>query len=72
MSMPAAASGALDIGQPGQCRGGVGVAGQQPDRGAGFAFGVVLPQPAACTGQIPGSAFGGLGGVDVVVDRPIA
>ena len=62
--------GALGVGQTDQRRDGAGVAGQQPHRGAGFAFGVVLPQPAARPRQIPGSVLGGLGGVDVVVDRP--
>jgi hypothetical protein len=52
---------ALSIGQTDQPGNGVSVAGQQPNRGAGFAFGVVLPQPAADPCQIPGSVCGDFG-----------
>ena len=61
---------ALDVGQADQLGDGVGVSGQQPYRGSGFALGVVLPQPAARPREILGGVLGGLGGVDVVVDRP--
>ena len=39
--------GALAIGQADQLGDGVSVAYQEPYRGSGFAFGVVLPQTAA-------------------------
>jgi hypothetical protein len=38
-------AGSLDIGQADQRGDGVGATGEQPCRGAGFVFGVVLPQP---------------------------
>ena len=46
---------ALSVGQADQLGDGVGVAGQQPCRGTGLTFGVVLPQPAAGTRQILGA-----------------
>jgi hypothetical protein len=61
---------ALGVGQAHQRGDGVGVTGQQPCRGAGFVFGVVLPQPATRTGQVTAGGLGSPGGVDVVVDRP--
>ena len=63
-------AGALHITQPDQLRGRVGVAGAQPHRGAGVAFGVVLPQTAIGALGILGGLPGGAGGVVVVVDRP--
>ncbi len=56
--------------KPDQGGGYVGVACEQPCWGAGFAFGVVLPQAATCARSVPRGVFGGLGGVNVVVDRP--
>jgi hypothetical protein len=47
-------AGALAIGQADQLGDGVGVAGQQPHRGSGFALGVVLAQPAARPSEILG------------------
>ena len=51
-------AGALIIGQTDQPRHRVGVAGQQPGRGAGVALGVVLPKPAAGSRLIPRGARG--------------
>jgi hypothetical protein len=63
-------AGALHIGQAHQSADGVGVAGQQPCGGAGFMFGVVLPQPPTRARQITAGGRGGMGGVYVVADRP--
>ena len=50
-------AGALSIGEADQRRDAVGVAGQQPYRGAGLALGVLLPQSAARPRQIPRSVL---------------
>jgi hypothetical protein len=62
--------GVLNVGQADEPGDRLGVADQEPSRGAGFAFGVVLPQPATSPRPITRRLLGSLGGVDVVVDRP--
>jgi hypothetical protein len=61
---------ALNIRQADEFGHGVGVAGTQPDRGAGVVLGVVIPQPATSAAGIASGRAGGAGGVVVVVDRP--
>lgn len=61
---------ALRIGQPHQPGHDAGVPGAQPRWGPGVVRGVVLPQTTTGTLKVVGGALRGLGGVQVVVDRP--